>query len=145
MANKALAVKRIEALADCVGFLNDVGNPESDSYQLRNPGLCRAHSFKHFGNTDDKQRRIFTSFIGGYRFLVQDLTWKCNGETRAKGDNGKLKPTSSLAELLKSFNLSGLDKLMQGVTFLNLALNTEEITAETELKYFLENNDNGHD
>ncbi len=143
MANKALAVKKIEALADCIMFLNDFENPESDSYRLRNPGLVRAHSFKQLGNTDDKGRRIFTSLIGGYRFLCQDLIWKCSGETRAKGESGKLKPTSPLTDLLKSFRLNSLDKVMQAVTFLNLALGTEEVTAETELNFFLKDGDNG--
>lgn len=138
-------VTRIEALADCIGYLNDIHNPESDAYQLRNPLLCRAHSFKHLGSIDAKGRRIFTSFVGGYRFAVQDLTWKCSGETRAKGESGKLKPTSPLVDLLKAFRLNNLDKLMQAVTFLNLALGTEEVTPETELNFFLQGNDNGAD
>ena len=131
-------VKRIEALADCIGFLNEIHNPESAAYQLRNPGLCRAHSFKHLDAVDKLGRRIFSSLIGGYRFLVQDLTWKCSGETRAKGESGKLKPTSKLSDLLKSFRLSAIDKQMQAVTFLNLALGSEDVTAETPLQFFLE-------
>ena len=54
-------VKRIEALADCIGFLNDYGNPESVFYQLRNPGACRAYSFKQLGAVDKNGYRIFTS------------------------------------------------------------------------------------
>ncbi len=133
-----MPVKRIEALADCIASLNDFGNPESIAFQLRNPGLCRAHSFKHLNEVDDQGRRRFSSLIGGYRFLIQDLTWKLSGETRAKGENGKLKPTSPLTDLLKSFRLNSIDKQMLAVAFLNLALKPEEkITAETELKFFL--------
>ena len=131
-------VKRIEALADCIGFLNDVHNPESLAYQLRNPGLCRAYSFKQLGAVDKNGYRIFTSLIGGYRFLVQDLTWKCSGQTRAKGETGKLKPTSSLTDLLRSFRMVNIEHLMQAVKYLNDALQTEEVTATTELKFFLE-------
>jgi len=133
-------VTRIEALADCIGFLNDAHNPESHAYQTRNPGLCRAYSFKQLNQLCDcgKSHRTFTSLIGGYRFLVQDLTWKCSGETRAKGESGKLKPTSSLTDILKSFKMTSVEVLMQGVAFLNTALQTDEITAETELKFFLE-------
>ena len=131
-------VKRIEALADCIGFLNDVHNPESLAYQLRNPGLCRAYSFKQLGAVDKNGYRIFTSLIGGYRFLVQDLTWKCSGQTRATGETGKLKPTSSLTDLLRSFRMTNIEHLMQAVKFLNDALQTEEVTATTELKFFLE-------
>ena len=131
-------VKRIEALADCIGFLNDVHNPESLAYQLRNHGLCRAYSFKQLKAVNEDGYRIFTSLIGGYRFLVQDLQWKVSGQTRAKGESGKLKQTSTLTDLLKSFKLSSIENLMQAVAFLNTALQTEEITATTELKYFLE-------
>lgn len=138
-------IKRLEAIGDCIAFLNDFHNPESLAFQLRNPGLCRAHSFKQLKSVNDQGIRVFTSLIGGYRFLQQDLLWKMSGQTRAKGDNGKLKPTSSLAELLKAFKLNSIDKQMQAVTFLNLALNTEEITSDTELKYFLEGETNdGH-
>ena len=131
-------VKRIEALADCIGFLNDVHNPESLAYQLRNPGLCRAYSFKQLGAVDKNGYRIFTSLIGGYRFLVQDLEWKCSGQTRAKGETGKLKPTSTLTDLLRSFRMTNIEHLMQAVKYLNDALQTEEVTATTELKFFLE-------
>jgi hypothetical protein len=131
-------VKRIEALAMCIAELNDAHNPESAAFQLNNPGLCRAFSFKQLNSVDDQGRRIFTSIIGGIRYLVQDLTWKCSGETRAKGENGKLKPTSTLPELLKAFRLNTVDKQMQAVTFLNLALTTEDVTVNTQLQFFLE-------
>jgi hypothetical protein len=133
-------VTRIEALADCIGFLNDAHNPESHAYQTRNIGLCRAYSFKQLNQLCDcgQSHRSFTSLIGGYRFLVQDLTWKCSGQTRAKGETGKLKPTSTLTDLLKSFKMTSIEVLMQSVAFLNTALQTDEITASTELKFFLE-------
>lgn len=130
--------KKIEALADCIAFLNDAHNPESLAYQLRNPGLCRAYSFKQLGSVDENGYRIFTSLIGGYRFLVQDLTWKTSGQTRAKGETGKLKPASPLTDLLRSFRMTSIEFVMQAVSFLNTALKTEEISATTELKYFLE-------
>lgn len=132
-------VKRIEALADCIAFMNGAGDPKSIAYQLRNPGLCRAHSFRQLSSVDDQGRRIFTSWIGGYRFLVQDLTWKCSGQTRAKGESGKLKPTSPLSDLLRSFRLSDIANQMIAVTFLTEALGSDpQITADTELKFFLE-------
>lgn len=135
-------VKKIEALADAIAMLNDFGNPESAAYQLRNPGLCRAYSFKQLNNVDDQGRRIFSSLVGGYRYLVQDLSWKISGTSRAKGMNGKLKPTSNIVDLLKSFRLSSIENQMKCITFLNMALNTEDISNSTELKYFQED-DNG--
>ena len=133
-----MPVKRIESLADCIAFLNDCHNPDSLSYQTRNPGLCRAYSFKQLDKVNADGFRVFSSIIGGMRFLHQDLTWKCSGQTRAKGEHGKLKPTSTLTDLLKSFKLSDLGNLMQAVDFLNRALQTTEITATTELKFFLD-------
>lgn len=133
-----MPVKRIESLADCIAFLNDCHNPDSLSYQTRNPGLCRAYSFKQLDKVNADGFRVFSSIIGGMRFLHQDLTWKCSGQTRAKGEHGKLKPTSTLTDLLKSFKLSDIGNLMQAVDFLNRALQTTEITATTELKFFLD-------
>jgi hypothetical protein len=80
---------------------------------------------------------IFSSIIGGFRFLVQDLIWKCSGETRAKGNNGKLKPTSTLADLLASFNLNSAENIFELVDFLQKGLKDQEITSLTELQYFL--------
>ena len=130
--------KRIEALADAIGRLNKIHEPSSDAYQLRNPGLFRAYTYKHLAETDEKGRRIFTSLIGGYRFLVQDLTWKCSGETRAKGEAGKLKPTSTLQDLLRAFRLTGAGDIFELVDFLQQALKDSEISAGTTLSYFLE-------
>lgn len=138
-----MPVKRIEALADAISFLNEFHIPTSDAYQLRNPGLFKAFSFKHLSATDNLGRRIFTSLIGGYRFLVQDLTWKCSGETRAKGYTGKLKPTSDLVDLLRSFKLTE-DNSFELVDFLTRALKDDNITPRTSLSYFLEDeNANG--
>jgi hypothetical protein len=135
-----MAIKRIEALADGIAYLNKAHEPNSDAFQLRNPGLVRAYSYRHLGEVDNKGRRIFTSLIGGYRFLIQDLEWKCSGQTRAKGYSGKLSQLSNLNDLLKSFNL---DKMEDGfifslLDFLNQALPGAEIDAKTNLKFFLE-------
>lgn len=131
-------IKRIEALADAISFLNGFHDPESRAYKNRNPGDVRAYSFKQLGATDEEGYRIFSSNIGGIRFLHQDLIWKVSGQTRAKGESGKLKPTSTLTDLLKSFKLSSMENIMTAVDFLNKALHTEDITATTELKYFME-------
>lgn len=135
-----MAIKRLEALADGIAFLNRMHDPSSDAYQLRNPSLARAYSYRHLGEVDNKGRRIFSSLIGGYRFLIQDLEWKCSGNTRAKGYHGKLSSTDTLSDLLKSYNL---DNIADGnifilVEFLNKALSGTDITAQTQLSFFLE-------
>jgi hypothetical protein len=134
------SIKRIEALADGIAYLNKMHDPSSDAYQLRNPALAKAYSFKHLGEVDNKGRRIFTSFIGGYRFLIQDLEWKCSGQTRAKGYSGKLNPMSNLNDLLKSFNLDNMEdgNIFALLNFLNEALPQDPITSETPLSFFTE-------
>lgn len=129
-------LKRIEALADGIAFLNKMHDPASDAYQLRNPALAKAYSYRHLGEVDNKGRRLFSSLIGGYRFLVQDLTWKCSGQTRAKGYNGKLHPMSDLTDLLKSFNHPEED-VFALAEFLTIALKDDTINGRTTLSYFL--------
>lgn len=135
-----MAIKRIEALADAIAYLNKAHEPSSYAFQLRNPGLVRAYSYRHLGEVDNKGRRIFSSLIGGYRFLVQDLTWKCSGQTRAKGFSGKLSNLSNLNDLLKSFNLGNLEDghIFEILDFLNQALPGTAINSETNLQFFLE-------
>lgn len=135
-------VKRIEALADAIGYLNDIHNPKSIAYKLRNPGMFHAYSFKHLAQTDEKGRRIFTSLIGGYRFLIQDLTWKCEGNTRAKGEAGKLKSTSTLVDLLRALRQKP-DNIFVLVDFLQQALEDEAISESTQLSYFLTETSDG--
>jgi hypothetical protein len=143
-----MAVKHVEALADAIAYLNKAHDPSSDAYQLRNPGMFRVYSFKHLNSSDSRGRRIFTSLIGGYRFLIQDLTWKCSGETRAKGveTNGiqrKLKPSSSLADLLAAFKLNNEENLFTLIDFLVRSLHDESINSQTEISYFLKDDENG--
>lgn len=132
-------IKRIEALADGIAFLNRMHDPASDAYQLRNPALAKAYSYRHLGEVDNKGRRIFTSLIGGYRFLIQDLEWKCSGQTRAKGYNGKLSDRDKLPDLLKTFNLDNIEDghIFALLDFLNKALPGQDVSAQTQLGFFI--------
>jgi|SRR5208282_1444065 len=137
-----MAIRRIEALAQGIAYLNKAHESKSDAFQLNNPGLVKAYSYRHLGEIDNKGRRIFTSIIGGLRFLVQDLTWKCEGNTRAKGYTGKLGPTSNLNDLLKSFNLDKMEDghIFELLDYLSSALPGAGIDAKTNLQFFLEGN-----
>lgn len=136
-----MAINRIEALAMAIAFLNDAFNPDSDAFQLNNWSCSRAYSFKHLANTDDRGRRKFSSVIGGFRFLVQDLQWKLSGDTRAKGNNGKLKPTSNLSDLLVSYKINNKatqeENLFSLLDYLVRALKDDNINASTPLSYFI--------
>lgn len=133
-----MALHKLEVLALGIASLNDFFNPDSKAFQLMNPGLSRAYSFKTLANTDADGLRVFSSVIGGLRFLVQDLTWKVDGSSRAKAlDGSKIKPTHKLADLLHTFKLNSDEHLFTLLDFLSRALKTEAINFETELSYFL--------
>jgi len=128
---------RLEVLACAIGKLNGAfDNPKSDAFKLKNPSLAKAYTYKHLAETDSQGRRIFTSFIGGFRFLCQDLSWKVAGESRAKGEAGKLKPTSTIADLLKAYKLTKAEHIFELVNFLQDAFDDATISAETSLSYF---------
>jgi hypothetical protein len=86
---------RIEALADALTRQNKY-EPDSHSYQTRNPGLLRAHSPKYV--TDGEGVRVFANFMDGYQALLYDLTVKCSGQSRTR-----LKPNSTLDDLLMAY------------------------------------------
>jgi hypothetical protein len=124
-------IKRIEALADALAVMNRAWDPESEAYKTRNPGLLKwHHTFRHPVN--ENFVRIFTSFIGGYRALIEDLRIKASGENRSK-----LKPDSPLLHLVRVYGQpdTAADYL---VKFLRRALRDEEISPETKLQFFLE-------
>lgn len=128
--------RRLEMLALGIATLNDAFNPDSKAFQLFNCGNLRAYSFKHLHNTDDSGVRIFSSVIGGFRCLVQDLEWKIGGESRAKGSDGKLKPCSTLNDLLISYKLATDGNMFTIIDFLRRATKNDNIDRDTPLSFF---------
>jgi hypothetical protein len=121
---------RIEALADALTRQNKY-EPDSHSYQTRNPGLLRAHASKYV--TDGDGVRVFNSFLDGYQALLYDLQVKCSGQSRTR-----LKPNSTLDDLLMAYGYRKT-AVEQVVRFLRRALRDDSITHETPLSYFLPN------
>src|SRR6185312_3536769 len=102
-------------------------DPDTEAYQTRNPGLLKwHHTFRHPVNENYVRR--FTSFVGGYRALLEDLRMKASGQNRSK-----LKPDSPLLHLVRVYGQpdTAADYL---VKFLRRALPDEEISAETKLQ-----------
>lgn len=134
---------RIEALADAIGLANGIDLPDSKAYQLRNPGLLRSFSLVRHQETDDCGVRIFTSFIGGYRALVHDLTTRCQGLSRAtvwnSGKPEKLRSDSQLRDLLRTYGMKIDDPIIKIVKFLRVALRDESIGATSLIKVFVMN------
>lgn len=126
-------MNKIESIVDAIGNLNGTNNPESDCYKLRNPLLIKsfARPGKHI--IDDKGRRVFDSFLAGYKAATFDVQLKASGKSRAG-----LKPTDTITALLGVYGLKEKLAIDKVVNFLKRALNDTQINANTPLSYFEE-------
>lgn len=124
-------MNKLEALADAIAGLNDWTNPESDAYRLRNPGLLRSFTLRHAA--DDNGWRIFPRLVDGYQALIYDLREKCSGQSRSK-----LKPTQTIADLLVKGYSQPRTAADYVLCFLRQALELKELSAQTPLKFFVE-------
>lgn len=126
-------MNKIEAIVDAIGNLNGTNNPESDAYKLRNPLLIKsfARPGKHI--IDDKGRRVFESYLAGYKAATFDAQLKVSGKSRAG-----LKPTDTLTNLLGVYGLKEKLAIDKVTNFLKKALVDKTITANTPLSYFLD-------
>ena len=128
-------INRVEAIVDAISKLNGCSNnPESDSYQLRNPLMVRsfARPGKHEVNNDGV--RAFSSLLAGYKAGVFDMTLKLSGKSRAG-----LKPEDTLENLLGCYGIHGKAATDNIVSWLRRSLKDDSISARTELSFFLEN------
>jgi hypothetical protein len=127
-----MAVNRIEAIVDILAQLNGAADPLSECYQIRNPLLMRsfARPGKHF--VDDKGRRVFPSWLAGYKAAMFDLELKISGHSRAG-----LKPDDTLTNLLGVYGMNNPQAMKRVTNFLKRALSDEQINAHTPLSYFL--------
>jgi hypothetical protein len=123
-------MSKLEALADSIISLTGYLNPESQAYQIRNPGMLPAISPKH--PRDEKNRRIFKSYLDGYQALLFDLVVKCGGKSRTF-----LRSDSSLRDLFKARGEPETSALY-AARFLRRALHDDSISDKTSLSYFLE-------
>lgn len=126
-------MNKIESIVDAIGNLNGTNNPESDCYKLRNPLLIKsfARPGKHI--IDDKGRRVFESFLAGYKAATFDVQLKASGKSRAG-----LKPTDTITALLGVYGLKEKLATDKVVNFLKKALQDTTISANTPLSYFIE-------
>lgn len=126
-------VNRIEAIVDILGKLNGMGDPESEAYALRNPLLIRSFARPGKHETDEGGRRIFSSFLSGYKAALFDAQLKLSGKSRAG-----LKPTDELSHLLGVYGIKELGGIGSVVNFLRKALQDDSISKNTPLSYFME-------
>lgn len=128
-----MSVNRIEALLDSIASLKGWTNPDSISFQIRNPLLVSSFSRPGKNEITDEGYRIFPSALAGIRACEFDLTLKCSGESRAG-----LKKTDTLKNLLGVFGIKELGGIQAIVKFLRRALKTQDVSADTPLSWFVE-------
>lgn len=128
-------MKRLEALAIAISREHECFDPASEAFRTLNPGLLKSHSLDRLDPVNEDGVRMFTSFQGGYRALVSNLEAKCAGKTRANGEKGRLSPTSSIAELCRTFKSANTRNV---VNFLQDALDDKAINERTTLEFFNE-------
>lgn len=128
-----MTVQRIEALHDAISSLNGFSNPDSVSYQIRNPLLVKSFSKPGKNSITEDGTRIFTSSLAGIRACLFDLEIKAKGQSRAG-----LKPDDLLENILRVYGIKELGGQQQVVKFLRRALKNQEIKLTTPLNWFVE-------
>ena len=126
-------VSRLEALFDGLASVKGWSNPESVSYQLRNPILVQSFSRPGKNEIDTDGRRVFTTQLAGIRAGLFDLELKVKGESRAG-----IKKDDALENLLRVYGLTELGGQQTVVKFLKRALKTQDVKLTTPLAWFLE-------
>lgn len=112
-------MKRLESLADALAFANKYYEPESRSYELRNPGLLSENGNGH---------RQFSCHRAGYASLMDALKKRCDSS-----------PTMDLKQLLELFEIRMQKQQQEALDFLSRCLNTTAVKLDMKLRYFLEN------
>jgi len=128
-----MSVSRLEALHDAIASLRGWNNPDSDSYQLRNPLLVKSFSRPGKNSIDPEGNRIFDTELAGIRACLFDLELKVRGKSRAG-----IKDTDLLENVLRVYGITERLGMQQIVKYLKRALKTQDISVTTPLKWFLE-------
>ncbi len=129
-----MSERRIEALVDSlVHLLGSASNPDSELHQIRSPiGLF---NFSRPGKCtlDSKGRRVFGSWLAGYKAACFDIKTKCSGNSRAR-----LKSDDKLENLLGVMGIKEKLGQEQVVKYLRRSLKNPSISRTTPLSYFVE-------
>jgi len=127
-------VNRIEALVDALCHLKgSTTNPDGDLYNIRNPIGMLSFSRPGKNEIDNQGRRVFKTWLAGYRAATFDVSIKLSGGSRAG-----LKAEDKLSNLLGTYQIAEKLGQQQVVKFLRRALKDQTITVETPLSFFAE-------
>lgn len=122
---------KIEALLDSIASLKGFSNPDSVTYQIKNPLNIRSFARPGKHEIDEEGRRVFQSFLAGYKACLFDLDIKIKGESRAGIREG-----DKISNLLRVYGLADGLAHDQVIKYLRRALRDPSITKETPLAYF---------
>lgn len=129
-----MSERKIEAIVDALSHvMGSVSNPDGDLHQIRNPIGLLNFSRPGVRELDSKGRRIFSSWLSGYRAACFDIAKKCSGESRAG-----LKAEDKLENLLGVFGIKERLGVDQVVKYLRRSLKDQSISRTTLLSWFLE-------
>jgi hypothetical protein len=128
-----MPVNKLEALLDAIASIKGWNNPDSLSYQIRNPLLVQSFSKPGKNVIDPEGHRVFASALAGIRACLFDLEIKIKGESRAGIDSN-----DKLENILRVFGVSEIGGQQQVVKFLKRALKNDSISRTTPLSFFLE-------
>lgn len=126
---------RVEALLDSIGHVKGMANPDSITYQIKNPLHIRSFSRPGKHEIDAEGRRVFTSWLAGYKASLFDLELKVSGKSRSG-----LREWDNLSNLLKIYGLTEKLGQQQVVKYLKRALLDDTLHIETPLAYFRNDN-----
>lgn len=122
---------KIEALLDSIASLKGWNNPDSYTYQIKNP--LHVKNFAPVGKheVDADGIRVFTSWLAGYKACSFDLELKISGKSRVG-----LKDGDTLSDLLKIYGVDQKLGMQQVVKYLKRALRDDNISINQPLDYF---------
>ena len=115
--------------------------PFSDACLALNPGMLKSHSTYRVNVVNSEGLRVFASYQAGHHALVANLRMKCEGRTAQHAapaihtSNGKLGPSSTLAELCRTFRSVNPRSVVE---FLQDILDDRAITDRTAIAFFVE-------
>ncbi len=126
--------RRIEALVDAIANLKgSTTNPDGILYQIKNPTGISSFSRPGKNTITEDGKRVFSSWLAGYRAACFDCQIKISGESRAG-----IKKEDRLENFLRVMGIEQKLGQQQVVKFLRRALKDQDITPETPLTYFQE-------
>lgn len=110
-------MKRLEAICDAVAHMNGYHDPESDLYELRNPGALKG--------PDGKRR--YSCHRAGYASFVDLVRKHCIAH-----------PNQDLASLLDSLGIKMKLQQENALDFMARCANSNALNLATNLHWFLE-------